>query len=75
MAIYNISVPVIVAYDFQVEAPEGATREEVMAMVTEQNIKEGEFYASNWKDADFFFNHEGGKDVEVKDEDFNDIEA
>jgi hypothetical protein len=73
MATYNITVPVVVAYDFQVEAPEGATREEVMAMVTEQNIKEGEFYPSNWEDAYFFFNHQGGKDAEVSDEDFNAI--
>jgi hypothetical protein len=73
MATYNITVPVVVAYDFQVEAPEGATREEVMAMVSEQNIKEGEFYPSTWKDADFFFRHEGGKDVEVGDEDFNEV--
>jgi hypothetical protein len=74
MTSYNITVPVTVGYMFEVEAPEGLTRQQVMEMVTDQDIKQGEFNEAYWSDAAFYFKYEGGKDVEVADEDFNDIE-
>ena len=73
MATYNITVPVIVGYTFQVEGPEGMTRQQVMETATDQDIKEGEFNDARWSDAAFFFTYEGGKDVEVSDEDFNEV--
>ena len=74
MTIYNIIVPITTSYSFQIEAPEGMSRQQVMEMVTAQDIKEGEIDSDVWTDVHYSFNKEDGKNVEVHDEEFNEIE-